>query len=327
MGYQKRASAVAAVIALTLITASCAGPGESTIKDPSAGSAELQTVRLAELAGVPALFFAYGVQQGFFEEEGIDLVVDSSTGGAAVLPAIVSGGLDIAGSNMVSAMTAISKGLPLKMIGGGSVSEPGDKDWSGIIVAADSDIDDFGDLGGKKVAINTLRNVNDVVISAVAEREGADASTIEFVELRFPDMSAAVARGDVAAALLGEPFLTMATQTGDVKIMQPAYSSLKPYVQIGTFVTTAQYAQENPEIIDGFQAALVKTAESIAADQQKFRDALPVLGEFDAELANAINFPAWTGKLDRESVELLGGLMVKYGIIDEELAYDDIILD
>jgi ABC-type nitrate/sulfonate/bicarbonate transport system substrate-binding protein len=320
----KRLSAVGMFVALALGIAGC-GSGSADPKASAPGKGKLQTVRVAETAGVPALFIEYGVEQGFFRDRGLDVKVDSSAGGAAALPALVSGEIDIAGSNMVSVMTAATKGLPLTMVAGGSVSAAGEDDWSGMVVGAQSTIKTFGDLAGKRVAINTLRNVNDIIISAVVEREGGDPKSIEFIELPFPDMAAAVARGDVAAALLGEPFLTQAMLKAGVKRMSAAYSSLKPNLQIGTFAATTKFADSHPDVIDAFQAGLQQTAETISKDQRAFRDALPALGEFDPSLANEIGLPAWTGVIDRDSVELLGGLMAKYGVVAKEPDYDKLI--
>jgi ABC-type nitrate/sulfonate/bicarbonate transport system substrate-binding protein len=46
--------------------------------------------------------------------------------------------------------------------------------------------------GGKKVSVNTLKNLPEVAVRNSLEKAGVDPSTVEFVEIPFPDVPAAL---------------------------------------------------------------------------------------------------------------------------------------
>ncbi|GAA4087565.1 ABC transporter substrate-binding protein [Actinomadura miaoliensis] len=291
------------------------------------GSADgLRQIKVMDTAGMPSAFLTYGVQRGYFRAEGLDVRMQTSAGGAAAIPALVNGGLDVAGSNVVSAVIAMNRGLPVRMVGSGtSTSTDPERDFSGLVVPAGSPIRSAADLVGKKVAVNTLRNINDIVIDASMRKAGAAAPNARYVEMGFPDMAPALERGDVDAAMLIEPFLTTAVGKG-MRVVGRPYSDTRHGLQIGTFLMAAAKAREQPELVSAFQAGVRRTAESIARDPDAFRAALPKIAGFAPALAAKINLPGWNGTTDRASVELIASSMRRLGLTDEPFDYDKGVL-
>ena len=137
------------------------------------GAGEPAKVRVQDTAGVPSAFLEYGVKEGFFKKRKLDVEVQPSQGGATVVPSVVSGDIDIGGSNLVSVLLAQSKEIPVKIVAPGTfVRDKQDEDFSGIIVAEDSDIREPKDLEGKTLAVNTLKNVAEVTAKESLEQEG-----------------------------------------------------------------------------------------------------------------------------------------------------------
>ncbi|RBY94749.1 hypothetical protein DQ244_05615 [Blastococcus sp. TBT05-19] len=284
------------------------------------------TLRVADTNGAPLYFLQYGIQEGFFEDAGVTLEATASSGGATVIPQLVSGDLDIAGSNVVSVLIASSQGLPLKMVAAGTAtSEEPEQDFSALMVPGDSPIADISQLEGQKVAVNTLRNVNDIVLGNMLEDAGLSFDSVDLVEIPFPDMAAAIESGDVAAGVLIEPFITVAEQRG-LKIIGRPYSDLKPGLQIGTYVMTEQFVNENPDAVEAFQEGVQATADAIAEDPEAFRQALPELGDISPELAEKVRINLWRGETDRESLELIQELMVEYELIEDEVDLDELVV-
>lgn len=316
-----KAAATALVVAT--VTAGCGGGGGGGAADGADG--DVQTLKVGDTAGMPSLFLLYGVERGHFEEQGLELDVQQSAGGSTVLPALMSGDLDVAGSNIVSVMIAADSGLPVRMVSAGtSTADVPEDDFSGTVVLPDNPIQDVEGLKGKRVAVNTLKNINDVVIGAQLEEAGLQHDAATYVEIPFPEMSAALDRGDVDAAMMIEPFYTMGLGKGYRTIDRP-YTGVKPGLQIGTYAMTAEKVEQDPELADKFLAGVQATAEDIAADPEAFRAALPELGEVSEESAGSMNLPVWRGETDRESVELVGGLMQEYGLIGSAPDYDALI--
>ena len=317
----------AALAAAALLISGC-GSDSGSGGTAAGGGAEDGpiTLRVADTNGAPLYFLKYGIQQGFFDDAGVELEATASSGGATVIPQLVSGDLDIAGSNVVSVIIARSQGLPLQMVAAGtSTSEEPEQDFSALMVPADSPITDIGQLDGQKVAVNTLRNINDIVLGHMLEDAGLSYDSVDLVEIPFPDMAAAIQSGDVAAGVLIEPFITVAEQQG-LEIIGRPYSDLKPGLQIGTYVMTEQFVNGNPDAVTAFQEGVRATADSIREDPDAFRTALPELGDVSPELAEQVRINLWRGETDTESLELVQDLMVEYGLVEEAVDLEELVV-
>ncbi|REE04143.1 ABC transporter substrate-binding protein [Citricoccus muralis] len=289
------------------------------------GAADTTKVRVADTAGMPSAFLQYGVNEGYFEAEGLEVTVDVSIGGAAAVPAVVNGETQFAGSNTVSAILAASKGLPISIVAAGTrTMEAPEDDFARIMASTSSGVEEVEDLEGSTIAVNTLENINDVVIMTLMEDAGADRTQVKFAEMGFSDMLPALANGQVDAALLIEPFVTMAVDQGATEVASP-YAESRPNMMVGTYMTSEEYAAENPETVEAFQRGINATGQAIADDPDAFREALPEVTTIEPDLAGQIHLPAWDASVDLETLQFLNERMVRYGLIDEEIAVEDIV--
>jgi NitT/TauT family transport system substrate-binding protein len=274
-------------------------------------------VRVQDTAGVPSAFLAYGVEQGFFEERGLDVELTPSQGGATVVPAVVAGDTDIAGSNLVSVLLAQGKDIPVKIVAPGTfVREQRSQDFSAIIAAGDSDIRSPQDLEGKTLAVNTLKNVAELAAKASLAKQGVDVSKIELAEVDFPDMNGALTQGRVDAAFQIEPFVSLGLEEGHRVIDRP-YVGTKPGLQIGCYFTSETYLGENEDVVERFQEGVADTAAAITEDPAAFREFLPEASEIPPPAAQKAILPAWKAENDQASLDLTAELMERYGVVEE----------
>lgn len=321
----KRLKSLGAIVAATLVLSACSAGGTSDDKAASPDIATPITIHVAETAGVPSAFLNYGVQQGFFEKEGLDLVVATGAGGAAAIPGIISGTTEFAGSNIVSVVLAKSKGLPLQIVAPGTfAADTTDNAWSAILVSKDSPIQKPADLAGKTIAVNTLQNIGDVTIKASLEKLGVDVSGIKFIELGFPDMLAALANGNTDAVWEIEPFLTSGQAAGDRAVLWP-YVQAQPGLMIGSFAASDDYIAKNPKVIEAFQQGIKATVESVTKDPDAFRAALPGLAKIPEASAKAMHLPTWKTSVDAKSLGFVEEHMYSYGIITTRVSAPDLI--
>jgi NitT/TauT family transport system substrate-binding protein len=266
-----------------------------------------EKVRVSDTAGVPSAFLEYGVREGFFRKRDLDVEVQPSQGGATVVPAVVSGDVDIGGSNLVSVLLAQAKDIPVKIVAPGTFVD-GTKDFAAIVVAKDSDIRSPADLEGKTLAVNTLKNVAEVTARASLDKQGVDSSKVELTEVDFPDMTAAVEQGRVDAAFAIEPFVSQATAGGN-RIVDRPYVGTKPGLQIGCYFATEQYLAENEDVAKRFREGVGETA---------FREFLPEASEIPPPAAQKAVLPAWKGSSDPASVDVIAELMQRYEITPDK---------
>jgi NitT/TauT family transport system substrate-binding protein len=279
-------------------------------------SGEQTTVRVQDTAGVPSAFLEYGVQEGFFKDRQLDVQVTPSQGGATVVPAVVSGDTDIAGSNLVSVLLAQSKDIPVKIVAPGTFVRA-DQDFSAILVTGDSDIRSPKDLEGKTLAVNTLENVAELTAKASLAKQGVDVESIELAEVDFPDMNGALAEGRVDAAFQIEPFVSLGVKEGH-RIIDRPYVGTKPGLQIGCYFTSEQYLSENEDVVQRFREGVADTAEAIAQDPTAFREFLPEASEIPPPAAQKAVLPEWKADNDQASLDLTAELMERYGVTEEK---------
>jgi NitT/TauT family transport system substrate-binding protein len=299
-----------AAVALAAVAAGCGGGGESA----PAGEGGTTRLTVQETAGVPSAFVGFGIEQGIFERHELDVELEPTQGGAATIPALISGDIQVGGSNVVSLLLASSKDLPIRAIAGGTSAQPeGEKDFGALLAAKGGGVSEPADLEGKTVAVNTLDNIAEVVVKASLEKRGVDPDSVKLSEVPFPEMAPALERGSVDAAFSIEPFVTQSTEKGD-EVLGYSYVETEPDMQVGAYAVTTQFAEQNPEVVEAFKAAVAETAEYVGAHEAEFRTFLSESADMPPELAKTIVLPQWTGEVDAESVGNTAELMQRYGV-------------
>jgi len=310
-----------------LVLAACSSDGSDTeasdeMSEPATDSTGDEMMEAVDITVgvIPILDVAplyLGIQEGFFEEEGLNLTTELAQGGAAIVPGVQSGQFEFGFSNTTSLILAVSNDLGIQAVGPG-VSTTGDAsaDFGGIVTAADSGITGPADLEGKKVAVNTLNNINTSTINKMVEDAGGDPSTITYVELAFPDIVPAVASGDVDAGQVVEPFLTVAAGQDLVNIGSN-YAATDPSLMIAEYFTSDDYAAENPDAVAAFQAALQRSFEYATENPDAVRAVLAEYTSMDEATQAAVTLPAWPTEIDSNTVDLLAELAVNDGFLTE----------
>ena len=316
--------ALAAITALVLTgcTDSDAPAGGDATEPDSGSSAELTpvTVGVIPIADTAAIYL--GDAQGFFEEEGLDLTIETATGGAAIVPAVVSGDYQFGFSNTLSLMVAAGQGLDLQMVSA-AVGSTGDttKDMGAVVTKADSGIASPADLAGKTVSSNSVGNINDTAVRHVVDESGADSSTIDFVEVPFPDAIAAVENDQVDAAFVVEPFVTSAIAAG-LEVVTYAYADFDPNLDIAAYFALNSV---DADLLEKFQAAMQKSLEFADANPDAVREILATYTSTPAEVLAEITLPRFPTEMDRPSIEKLAAAAQSYGVLKAEPDFDNLL--
>lgn len=309
------------ILAATAALALSACGGGSLSGDDSTGAAEATSGLTALSVGViPIVDTApiwLGEEQGFFEDEGIDLDIQTTTGGAAAVPGVVSGDFQFAFGNVVSVMVANDKGLDLEFVSNGN-STTGDtsSDFGAVVVPAGSDIQTAADLAGKTVSVNNLANIGDTTIRKVVEDAGGDQESIKFVEIAFPDAPAAIEGGQVDAAWILDPFLTQAVDDG-ARVIAYNFAETDKNLDISGYFTTSEYAEANPELVAKFTAAMKKSLEYAQENPDAVRDIVGTYTKIDEEMRAKMVLPTFRAEFNREGLTVLGEAAASYGTLSQ----------
>jgi len=319
-----RMRVMGAVAATVLLAAACGGGDGGGGSSASTAAQGPTTLAVQETAGVPSAFVAFGIEKGFFDKQNLKIKLQPSQGGATAVPSLVSGKIQVAGSNVVSLLIAASKGLPIQAVAPGtSAHGAGQKDFGALMVRKGSDIRDVKDLAGKSVAVNTLNNIAEVVVKASLEKAGVDPEQVKLREIDFPEMGAALSKGDVDAAFLIEPFVTTARSEGD-RIIDYSYVTTEPNLQVGAYAVSKKFATENPDAVKRYRAAVGETATYLMGHQDEFRTFLSERAKTPPKLAKTMQLPTFTTSLNTASMQKTAALVRKYGLVQEDVKVDDL---
>jgi NitT/TauT family transport system substrate-binding protein len=317
--------AVAAAFALPLVLAACGGDDADSADSADDGAQQVETVALGTIPIIDVAPIYLGIEQGFFEEQNIELDLSAGQGGATIVPGVASGSIDIGFGNNLSLVVAASSGLPLQVLTS-AVDSTGDPEADPFtVVTADPAITRPADLAGRTVATNTVNAIGDSVVAASVAADGGDPGTITFVELPFPNMAVALLAGDADAAWLVEPFVTLAEQQGIRVLTTPLNDFTDVRIEISTYFTSAQYATENPEVVERFTTAMEQSLTYAQENPDAVRAILPTYLDITPELAAAVRLPEWNTEVSEETFEVFTDLAETRGLIDEEPDLDALL--
>jgi NitT/TauT family transport system substrate-binding protein len=148
----------AALAALTLFAGSLAASAQ----------AETLKVAVAQRGFWNSSFIEFGLRQGFFKAEGLDIEIFYTEGGASTLTPVIAGSLDIAMTNgTLGVIAAFSKGAPVKIISAEATGAP-DAFWYS---RPESNIKSIKDTEGKTVAFSSPGSSTNLIILQLINQE------------------------------------------------------------------------------------------------------------------------------------------------------------
>jgi NitT/TauT family transport system substrate-binding protein len=317
--FRRLATTVAALAAASLVLAACGG-GQDEASD-----GDTRTVRVGAIPVVDVAALYVGQEQGYFADRGLELDIQMGQGGAALVPAVLQGDLDVAYAGVTSLFQARDRGLPVVAIaqGGASTGVQG-KDHGGIVVAADSPIRDAADLEGRTVAVNALQGLHELAVRAAVKKAGGDQSKITFVELPLPDHAAALEKGRVEAVSTSEPFLSLVQSQGARVVASPFVDTNEDFVT-AMYFTTEQTLGAKKDVVDDFRAALEESMTYAAKNPDAVRAVLPQFTELSQEQIDAMVLTRFATGLDPAVIEPVADLAVEFGMVEKPIDVDALL--
>lgn len=314
------------LLAVAILAAACGDDDTQGASGSGDGDAtdELTpiTVGILPLSGLAPLW--YGIEQGYFEEEGLEVTTEIGEGGAALTPAVVNDDYQFAIGEYVSLMQARENNVGIQVVS--NLTNGADAPNQGInalLVKPDSGIDSIEGLAGKTIAVNGLGGVDDVTIKAILDDHGVDPASVEFTEVPFPDMNAAVESGQVDVASQPEPFVTLGEQAGLVNLLDPYFEAV-PSMPLGLVFGSEEWLADNPDLANGFTSALQRSIDE-SSDVEAMKEVIVANTDIDAELVDQIALDRWDAEVNREGLTHLADLSVRYGVLGEAPDLDAMI--
>jgi NitT/TauT family transport system substrate-binding protein len=281
------------------------------------------TLGILPIADVAPIFIA--IDRGFFADEGLTVSTEFAQGGAATIPALASGDLDIGFGAYPSFFNAVSQGLPLIIISEANRPAPL---FAGLYSLPDSGIAAVADMAGKTIAVNTLNNVVQLAVQAQLEDAGMSLEDVTLVEIPFPDMVATLERGDVDVIAVVEPFGSIARNTLDATLVIDMFANRMEEFPVAGFFVTDSFLADNPNTVAAFIRAFNNAVEVANSDADAVPTILPTYIETATEeSARALNYPLFVSGIDLEVLQRVPDFMVDAGILTEPIDVAEYVVD
>jgi NitT/TauT family transport system substrate-binding protein len=266
-----------------------------------------------------------GIKKGFFTQEKLTIKPQPAEGGAAIVPAVLSGSDQIGFSNATSLIIAASKDLPVQIISqgvlaGGNRSQA----FDALVVPKGSPITSVKQLEGKTVAVNNLNNVGPLTINTALSKMGVDYSKLKYIEVPFPDMPAALTSKRVPAAWMVEPFVSQAKAAG-AKTLATPFEQTAPNLTIATYFASKKYIAGNQDVIERFVRAMNKSLDYAQSHPDEVRKIVPTYTKIPPAAAEHMTLATWKSDLNKPTIELTAKLAQKYGYVKDAPSIDDLI--
>src|SRR4051794_39992558 len=300
---------LATVAVLSTLLASAACTSDDTKDEPAKVKVDVGVIAIIDVAPI-----YLGKQMGFFSKRGIDLNLVQEQGGGPIVKSVLAGKYQFGFSNVTSLMAAQSGGAPLKAVASGvaSTGRPG-RDFSAVVVMDGSPIRSAKDLAGKKIAVNTLKNLGDTTVRQSVRLAGGDADHIRFEAMPFGEMPAALQgrRGDAARG--GEPQLSEApTQGGPGGGSN--YVDTAPDLTVALYFTSRPLIAKDPALVTHFTAAVRESLQYAAGHPEEVRDIVGTYTKINDTVRIGMILPSWPDDINRASLEKVARLGRQDGI-------------
>ncbi|MFC4011803.1 ABC transporter substrate-binding protein [Nonomuraea purpurea] len=306
------ALAAAAVVVVTVLAAAVGVrtlPTEPRAAARPSGPPEQSTIKVGVVASVESVPVVVALDKGYFEEEGLMVQPVIVAGAADAGDQVESGKLDLAQTDYATVFRLNESGRQLKIVSALYQAAQGS---FAVVVSAKSKIRTATDLKRKRIATPELEGLGTLALAVVLKRAGLTLRDVVPVETPYPDMLNAIDKGQVDAALLAEPFVTVGRDTERTRIVADAMTRELANLHTAGMTTTDQWIRRNPRTLAAFQRALAKAQRLIASDPQQVRNTLPRYMRISKAMAAGVARGSYPAKLDTTELQRIADLAHAY---------------
>jgi NitT/TauT family transport system substrate-binding protein len=272
-------------------------------------------------------------QEGLFAKEGPQINYSPATSSETAISQQVKNQLQISAGNYVSyiqyAANPANASAPLEVISEGSVMQQGAQT---IFVMPSSHVTKLSQLKGKLIGVNAPGNIDYLLDVSVLKENGINPDEVEFPSVKdkafaamggaipFPTMGMALAKGEIAAATMPEPFASLAEQNLGAVPLADLNQGATTDFPIEGYVVTKAWAEQNPNTLKRFLAALSAGQEIADTDRSAVEKAFEGLdgapnGQVPPSIAAVMALDTYPIGIDPTRLQRVADVMYQFGLL------------
>ena len=303
-------------------------------KKDSTEDKTLSKVTLNEVAH--SIFYApqyVAIEEGYFEEEGLDLTLVTGFGADKTMTAVISGEADIGFMGAEASIYAYQEGATDPVMNFAQLTQR-----AGNFLVAREEMPDFtwNDLKGKKVLGGRKGGMPEMVFEYILKNNGLDPETDLTIDQSIDFGSTAAAfTGDTSAdfTVEFEPSATLLEQEGTGYVVA-SLGTDSGYVPYTSYSAKASFLEDHPKTIQKFTNALQKGMDYVSthSPEEIATVIAPQFPETDLATVTAIvtryyQQDTWKDNLifNEESFQLLQDILQDAGELSRRTEYTDLV--
>src|SRR5579883_959662 len=298
------------------------GPGDAPV---AAAVPQLATLRFGTLPVTGFLGLYLANEQGWLAEEGVGVDLQTMSGGAEIVPAMIGGSLDMGATNVFSHVVARDQGFDVKAVAASS-SEARGSPTHAIVVRGDSPIQSAQDLVGRTMATNTLNNIDHVMQMTWLQNNGVDPHQVNIVEVPFPQQPAALAQSRVDAIGPTEPFVTVAVGQGG-RVLAAHYLDVNDVTLLAYYGATDDWLGRNADLAQRFHRVIQRADDFLFGNPDELHAAAVRYLNMDPAVAARIGYGENTHRVDPAGIQWWIDTVRSFNLTSNQLNPQDFIYE
>jgi len=342
-----RVACAAALTAVAMLAGGCSsGIGDTTASSiennlPTGyGAPEKTTLNVGVVPAMDSAGFFVAMSLGLFAKEGLTIHYTPAVSSESAVTQQLAGSLDISAGNYVSYIDEAAAGKPIELISEGSIMQPGAQV---IYTMPGSKIRTLKGLKGQLLGVNAPLNIDYLLDVSVLAENGITANDVKFPTARdavaapyggqipFPFMAGALEKRQIAAATLPEPFASEAEQDDGAVPLVDLDQGATSNFPIEGYVVTKTWAEQNPNTLRRFLAALSVGQEIADTDRAAVETAFETLkgpqdGQVSPTIAAVMALDTYPIGIDQSRIQRVADVMYQFGLLKTKYQVANMLL-
>jgi NitT/TauT family transport system substrate-binding protein len=307
----------------------------------AAPAAALEKVTMSHAsATLLRLPFYVAVQNGYFEDENIDLEVVDTRSGSDAMKMLAGGSVDFSTGQLLDAVLLNKRDIPVR-----GIAMLTRRMANSMIVRKDlaDEVKSMADLKGRKVGVTGVGSGTWQFAVFLGSLEGIAPEEFNFISVGGGNnVIGAVKSGRVDAMSYADPQNAMLVKWGDAKFLYDMTDAKTHEKLIGDSYLNNQmmvlkgYAEENPEIVQGFVNAIQRAVNWV--NQHSIEETAKVIygypafakSDYDQLLLSVQRVlpdgVSNSAAISRDAFENAMKLPLAINAIEEPMSYDQLVL-
>jgi NitT/TauT family transport system substrate-binding protein len=349
-GKWTHAATAVALTAVAALAAGCSASGGSSGGGSIAGNmptnygpAEQTSLTVGVVPAMDSAGFFVAWKEGLFTREGLHITYKPATSSETAIKQQLDGQIQVSAGNYVSYVEAVAQqGDPLEVISEGSVMQQGAQT---LFVMPSSHITQLSQLKGKLIGVNAPANIDYLLGASVLKENGINPSAVKFPNgtdkasaqyndggaIPFPDMAADLHSGELAGAIMPEPFASIAEQQYGAVPLTDLNQGATTEFPIEGYVVTKAWAAANPNTLKRFLAALSAGQEIADTDRGAVETAFEGLdgapnGQVPSQIAAVMSLDTYPIGNNQTQLQRVADVMYQFNLLSSPYNVKNMIL-